>query len=80
MLGYIDSKEKRRGILTQLNRQEFPAPAGAYAFTLDWISEPQPAPCAGSHLQSKLKRHCRDRRAFRRGSTMGTARRAFYAD
>ena len=23
MLGYIDSKEKRRGILTQLNRQEF---------------------------------------------------------
>jgi TnpA family transposase len=42
MLGYIDSKEKRRRILTQLNRQEFPAPAGGYAVhTLDWIGEPQ---------------------------------------
>jgi hypothetical protein len=45
MLGYIDSKEKRRRILTQLNRREFPAPAGAYAvYTLDWISSRS---CAG---------------------------------
>ena len=26
MLGYVDSKENRRRILTQLNRQEFQAP------------------------------------------------------
>jgi TnpA family transposase len=54
MLGYIDSKEKRRRILTQLNRREFPAPAGAYAvYTLDWISEPQLRRETGQELNKK---------------------------